>query len=257
MLNKFTTGTLSAAAHWKLFKALFIISNVVSLIIFAIFHLIFFDFPFEVMNEITGLVKLLAVSGSIALAVSMLILIADSIEYLLKKRKTITVPAHIKIVVASLVVAIVILGACNIPVSVGVKKDFNTGLSSSYSAMEPENVMLVMNNEVLNHTDIPLGESFLIVNDGVKGLQPKNGKVRVGCSLTLSDQKGNVLLNEKDLFEGHDEFDEKDAKLLKCTVNTGEPMKWEEKYTVAVTFWDKNGAGKIENKVTIRSIDIP
>jgi hypothetical protein len=34
-------------------------------------------------------------------------------------------------------------------------------------------------------------------------------------------------------------------------------MQWEEKYDVAVTFWDKNGNGKIENKVTIRSIDIP
>ena len=27
-----------------------------------------------------------------------------------------------------------------------------------------------MNNEVLNHTDIPMGESFLIVNNGIDGL---------------------------------------------------------------------------------------
>jgi hypothetical protein len=40
-------------------------------------------------------------------------------------------------------------------------------------------------------------------------------------------------------------------------VSTGKPMQWEEKYDVAVTFWDKFGDGKIENKVTIRSIDIP
>ena len=64
-------------------------------------------------------------------------------------------------------------------------------------------------------------------------------------------------MDEKDLFAGHDSFDEKDAKMLKCTVSTGEPMKWEEKYNVAVTFWDKNGIGKIENMVTIRRIDIP
>jgi len=45
--------------------------------------------------------------------------------------------------------------------------------------------------------------------------------------------------------------------MLKCTVSTGESMKWEEKYNVAVNFWDKNGNGKIENKVTIRMIDLP
>jgi hypothetical protein len=65
------------------------------------------------------------------------------------------------------------------------------------------------------------------------------------------------LLNEKDLFEGHDEFAEKDARMLKCTVSTGKPMQWEERYNVAVTFWDKNGTGEIENAVTIRSIDLP
>ena len=147
--------------------------------------------------------------------------------------------------------------ACSSPVSVGVKKDLNTGLSSSYSGMEPEKAFLMMNNEVLNHTDIPIGESFLLVNDGIRGLVVKDGKVRVGCSLKISDMQGNVLLEEKDLFAGHDTFDEADAKLLKCTVNTGEPMKWEEKYKVTVIFSDKNGKGQIENNVTIRIIDIP
>jgi len=114
-----------------------------------------------------------------------------------------------------------------------------------------------MNNEVLNHTDIPLGESFLLVNDGIKGMQVKNVKVTIGCSLQITDSIGKILLSEKDLFAGHDIFDEKDAKMLKCTVSTGESMKWEEKYNVAVNFWDKNGNGKIENKVTIRMIDLP
>ena len=73
----------------------------------------------------------------------------------------------------------------------------------------------------------------------------------------MKDQQGNVILREKDLFEGRDEFDEKDGTMLKCTVSTGKPINWEEKYKVAVTFRDKNGKGKIENLVTIRSIDLP
>ena len=85
----------------------------------------------------------------------------------------------------------------------------------------------------------------------------KNGKVTARCSLLITDRKGNILLNEKDLFAGHDTFEEKNARMLKCMVSTGEPMKWEEKYKVTVIFWDKNGKGRIENKVIIRIIDLP
>ena len=173
----------------------------------------------------------------------------------LQYQKEIIFPSYVKAIFV--VVLIVFLNACNPQASIGVKKDFNTGLSSSYINMEPEKVFLVMNNEVLNHTDIPIGESFLIVNDGIKGMEVKNGKVTLGCSLQIKDSSGKVLLDEKDLFTGHDTFEEKDARMLKCTVNTGEPMKWEEKYNVTVNFWDKNGTGRIENKVTIRIIDIP
>lgn len=42
-------------------------------------------------------------------------------------------------------------------------------------------MLLVMNDEVLNHTDIPIGEKFIVINDGVSGLVAKNGKVKVGC----------------------------------------------------------------------------
>ncbi len=141
--------------------------------------------------------------------------------------------------------------------SAGIKKDFGTGLTSTYKNMEPEKVFLVMNDEVLNHTDIPIGESFFLVNDNVKGLKEKDNKVSVGCSLKITDQKGKILLDEKDLFRGKDVFKTEDAKMLRCTINTGDPMQWEEKYDVQVRFWDKYGDGSIENKVTIRAIDIP
>jgi len=149
------------------------------------------------------------------------------------------------------------LNACKSKVSIGVKKDFNTGLSATYKNMEPDKVFLVMNNEILHHTDIPLGESFLLVNDGIDGAIVKNGQVSIGCSLKITDNKGDILLDEKDLFEGRDLFNEAEAQMLKCTINTGAPMKWDEKYDVYVIFWDKNGAGKIENNVTIKMIDIP
>ncbi|RYY46298.1 MAG: hypothetical protein EOO06_14795 [Chitinophagaceae bacterium] len=141
--------------------------------------------------------------------------------------------------------------------SIGVKKDFDTGLTSSYRNMEPKKVFLVMNQEVLNHVDIPIGEKFLLINEDVRGLTEKDGKVSVGCSLKLTDQNGRILLDEQDLFAGNDIFKPEDAAVLRCTVTTGQPMQWEEKYNVAVKFWDKYGDGYIDNRVVIRAIDIP
>lgn len=156
----------------------------------------------------------------------------------------------------SFLLMIITIGSCDHKV-VGVKKDLTTGLVTSYKEMEPAKVFLVMNDEVLNHTDIPIGEKFIVINDGVSGLITKNDKVKVGCYLKVTDQAGNILLEEKDLFANNDEFLSKDARMLKCTVTTGEPMKWEERYNVSVSFWDKQGKGRIDNTVTIKAIDIP
>ncbi|RYD74816.1 MAG: hypothetical protein EOP53_17580 [Sphingobacteriales bacterium] len=156
-------------------------------------------------------------------------------------------------------VCIIFLSACNGSVggSAGIKKDLNTGLSSSYKNMEPQKVYLLMNGETLNHVDIPIGEKFYVINDNVKGLTEKDGKVSVGCSLKITDKKGKVLLDEADLFKGEDIFHRDSATVLRCAVTTGNPMQWDEKYDVDVRFWDKYGDGSIENKVTIKAIDIP
>ena len=258
MLNNFMTGSLNAKAHWQLCKMLLLACNTSSLFIYGFLHFIFFDFPFEPANEALILIKLVSVASAFAMGISLLLLLIEVADLALRKRhQWIAIP--VKAIAVAGVVLIIILSGCSgqIAFSKGVKKDLTTGLTSSYSNMEPEKVLLVMNDEVLNHTDIPLGESFLLINEKVKGMKVKEGKVSVGCSLKITDKKGNILLQEKDLFAGHDLFNEKDASYLKCTVSTGKPMEWEEKYDVAVVFWDKYGDGKIENNVSIRCIDIP
>jgi hypothetical protein len=133
----------------------------------------------------------------------------------------------------------------------------STGMTATYRNMEAEGIKLVMNDEALGHTDIPLGEKFYIINEGVKGLQIKDGKVSVGCSLQITDEKGTVLMNEADLFAGNDVFKKEDATFLRCAVGTGRPMDWDKQYFVKAKFWDKYGDGFIENSVRINIIDIP
>lgn len=151
----------------------------------------------------------------------------------------------------------VLLIACQSVGTMGIKKDLNTGLTTTYNRLRVENAFLVMNQEKLNHTDIPLGESFQLINEDVAGLTLRDGKISVGCSLLIQDSAGRVLLREEDLFKGNDTFDKENARYLKCTVNTGAPMESEEHYTVKVDFWDKYGEGRISNSCKIRAIDMP
>lgn len=168
-----------------------------------------------------------------------------NIPFYLKKQKAINL-------LAGLIITI-LLYACNS--QAGVNKNLNTGMVTSYKGIFTGETKMIMNDEELNHSDIPLGESFIIVNDNVKGLTVKEGKVSIGCSLTITDKDEKVLLAEPDLFKGDDVFAKVDT--LRCTVNTGSPMKTEEKYNVRVVFTDKYGTGKIKNDVTIRMIDTP
>lgn len=139
----------------------------------------------------------------------------------------------------------------------GSRRDAATGMHTSYLSLTTTTNKLVMNGEVLGHSQIPLGEKFTILNEGISGLTQKGGKVSVGCSLKITDSKGNLMLQMADLYAARDVFNAADAKYLKCIVSTGKPMRWNEKYTVTAVFWDKWGDGKITNRVTIEMIDVP
>lgn len=152
---------------------------------------------------------------------------------------------------------ILVFSACrNLP-GIGVKKDLNTDLTTTYRSMLPAETILVMNGEVIRHTDIPLGESVTIINQNVTGLTIKNGQFSAGCALQISDEKGRPLFNQPDLFAGKDVFDAEKNITLKCTINTGSPMQWNGVYTATVKFWDKYGKGELVNEVKLRMTDYP
>lgn len=241
----------------KSLKVTFLVGVGLSLSVYCWLRLIFYEVPFTFREDLPILIKVMATGWLMAISLKLsFYLLLGLIQFVQSPSKYALVTRR-SVIVPLLVVAVAILLFSCKQQSVGVKKDFNTGLTSNYKNMEPGEVQLVMNDEVLNHTDVPIGEKFLIINKDVKGLTQRDGKVSVGCSLTISDQSGTKLLDEADLFAGRDVFNPTDATNLRCTVTTGSPMEWEEKYDVVATFWDKYGDGKIVNKVTIRTIDIP
>lgn len=233
-------------------------SFLAAIVVYLCIRLLFYEIVNPVWEEIlnlawTGLVALLI--GSVVSVSLILIYCAEKIH---QQLITLRFPFKKPVLASFVLLLLLMIGLNSFAQSVkGVKKDPGTGLTATYQTIVPEKVLLVMNNEVLNHTDIPIGESFILVNKNTKGFVEKNGKVSVGCSLLITDKTGKKLLEAADLFKGRDLFDKKELSYLKCTINTGAPMKWEEKYQVKVIFWDKYGSGKIINKVTIRMIDLP
>lgn len=257
MKNFLQPGSLSLHMHGKLFVHFLLISNAMGLLMYAFLHVVFYEFPFDTSNELEILCKLFLCCTGFSAALAMVLLCCDALQYCRKHFSAMTGWSPIARLKWALPVLLIFLYSCSKPVVTGVKRDFDTGLRCAYSGMETGKAFLVMNQEELHHTDIPIGESFVLVNDQIKGLTVKGGKVKVGCSLTITDERGKIILDQPDLFAGKDEMPQDSVKQLQCTVNTGEPMQWEEKYRVEVRFWDKFGTGSIENQVTIRSIDMP
>ena len=109
----------------------------------------------------------------------------------------------------------------------------------------------------MNTTKFPLGETFQVISNKINGLTIRNDKVNVGCELTISDKAGNILLNVADLFENTGVLHKDSADFLRCTVNTGAPMKWNEFYDVEVRYWDKFGDGELVNEMQVEIIDVP
>jgi hypothetical protein len=246
----------SGKTHLRVLKTLVLSAIGLSLITYAFLRILSFDFAIPPLEETINVFKVVFTGASFGTIVYALFLLTELTDAMFRSWPKVRPITKFALPV-SIVGLLIFLSSCSGRIAVGVKKDFSTGLVADYKNMEPEKVMLIMNNEVLNHTDIPVGEKFILANDFIKGITVENGKVAVGCSLQITDTSGKIILDEKDLFKNGGVYNEKEAQLLKCTVSTGAPMKAEEYYDVAVKFWDKKGNGFINNKVRIHMIDMP
>jgi len=158
---------------------------------------------------------------------------------------------------AALALICLLFTACEGQLHFGMMKDGGNGITTTYTNMQPTRVLRIMNGEVVSHNQVVLGDKFAVVNQDVKGMVVKEGKISVGCSLLITDKKGKKLLFEPDLFKDNEIMDKDKTKELRCIISTGKPMDWQQEYDIVVTFWDKFGKGKLENKLNVLIEDIP
>ena len=241
----------------KILKSSFLVALLASVCVYACVRIMFFEIRNGIGEEMILLGKVILVALQIGAGISLFFIAITAVEDFAKNPRW---PMKMNLLrVGSLVV--ILTGLLSFPshaqTLTGVKKDSRSGLVTTYQLLEPSSIEMIMNDEVIRHGDIPLGEKFIIRNKNVKGFTVKNGKVSVGCALLITDEKGKKVLEMADLFKGKDVFKPEDMNNLKCTISTGSPMDWEKMYTVQVTYWDKYGKGRLVNKIRIRMIDIP
>jgi hypothetical protein len=76
----------------------------------------------------------------------------------------------------------------------------------------------------------------------------------VGASMIVSDENGNELLNESDLFAHYEDegLTPQDAGVLSLSLSTGSPMEAGKTYNWTMRIWDKRGKGEITATVTVK-----
>ncbi|XVJ67421.1 MAG: hypothetical protein HEQ40_15095 [Lacibacter sp.] len=145
--------------------------------------------------------------------------------------------------IISIIILAILFTSCNF--SKGVKKDLNTGLSTSYNGFAIEDAYLSEGEEgkKLNSNEVALGAQVNIQVTGVENYKEENGKIFPGCTLILTDKAGKELLNLPDLFADSKEgLPATEGKNLRAKLTTGDPMLAGQTYHLQCRFFDKKKA---------------
>jgi uncharacterized membrane protein YczE len=111
MFKKFTSPGFDSRFHLQILKTLLITINIIVFVLYGLLRLMFYDFPFEIIEEAVIGLKLLGIGTTIALGASLIIIVADGLDYLIRNRSEINFPAYQKstVAVSSVVLLLLVL----------------------------------------------------------------------------------------------------------------------------------------------------
>ena len=145
----------------------------------------------------------------------------------------------------TLILLTTILSGCNF--SKGIKTDLTTGLTYSYNGFRIDKAIVVNNNKPVQGKKHPINSKLGVILQGVKNYTVEDGKVYPGCSLEVTDEAGNIVLHNDDIFEGT-EATKEEASALSISVTLGNPIVAGNNYMLKAHVYDKK---KPENAIDI------
>jgi len=145
----------------------------------------------------------------------------------------------------TLILLTVLLSGCNF--SKGVKADLTTGLKYSYNGFGIDEAKVFCNGSPAKSRNYPEGSILKIELHGIRNYEVENGKISPGCSIVVTDEEQNIVLQSDDLFKGVEVSKEQFA-VPNITVTFGNSFSAGKKYTLNAHFYDKK---KPENVIDI------
>lgn len=118
--------------------------------------------------------------------------------------------------------------------------DPDTELQTGIRGFAVEKIYIIDgNDEKISGSEVALNTKFSIVYEGVKNY---TGKAFPSLALQVSDDNGNMIMSETDLFASYvDGVSEADASVLRATITVGSPMK-PGNYICSIQVTDKNNS---------------
>jgi hypothetical protein len=141
--------------------------------------------------------------------------------------------------ICSLFIISLVITGCNF--SKGIKTDLKTGLTYAYNGFRVEGVKAYDTYlKPLKGNKLPETSTLHLEIDNIKGPVETEGKIYPGCSLTVTDKEGNVLIDKDDLYKdtenglSPEEFVKPIIKVVLAN-----PIVAGKVYTVRARFYDK------------------
>lgn len=146
----------------------------------------------------------------------------------------------------------VLLAACSF--SKGAKTEPLIGLTYSFNGLHVDDIGLfdTQDGNKLKSREISIGKTLHVQLYGVKGFTEEDGKVFIGCHLKVTDEEGNVALENEDLFPSESGYVSDQVGNLLLKVTMGSPIVAGKDYVTTAHIYDKKNPENVID-VTVKS----
>ncbi len=124
-----------------------------------------------------------------------------------------------------------------------VEKDLVTGMLTRGNGLSCEDVSLTVDDETIQSTRFTYGEIFHVNFNNMEGFVSVENHVYPGMSLFVTNQNGDTVLLNRDLYSEYTEGLDLSPLQMITTITVADPIHSNGTYTLEVNIWDKKGDG--------------
>jgi len=139
------------------------------------------------------------------------------------------------------VLVLITLISCDFRKSVNI--DVLTGLNTLGDGLSCDDVYISDGENKLSRNTFTYGEKFYLNFDNIEGFNRIANSAFPGMQLYVTDQEGDTVLKNSDLYAEYTDGIDIDPLLLQTNLTVADPIHSINEYTLQINIWDKKGKG--------------